>query len=226
MYGLVIADKNEFEPVVNYAKQCGCYSLGAFRGFDCVEFCVGEGKRIKAVFCGIGKVNAASAAAFLIGDGAEMILNIGLSGGLTHFGHDTIIIGSGSFEADFDLTKLGYAEFEKPWQEYIYKADENVISAAKRALPDAVVGMLACGDLFLTDAERGRYLNEKYGVAAFDMETGAIASVCSKSGVKYLILRQVSDSADENAAEEYKGNNEQSKPDLLKSLLSCISYLE
>ena len=127
--------------------------------------------------------------------------------------------------ADFDFSTLGYKEFEKPGQQYIYYTDKDLLKIAQTALPYAITGGLACGDLFLTDAKRGRYLNEKYNVAAFDMESGAVAAVCNKCGKKFLILRQISDNADEDAKESYRHNNEQSKPDLLKALLSCISYL-
>lgn len=222
MYGVIIADECEFAPAAEYAQTLPSYSEGTDHGNKYVCFTTDSGSTVKAVWCGIGKVNAASAASFLISDGAKAMFNIGLSGSLEKSPVNGIVIGASTVEADFDLTPLGYEEFAKPGQSYIYKADADLLEAAKAAISGGRVGALACGDLFLTDAKRGEYLNTKYGISAFDMESGAVASVCNKCGVPFLALRQVSDSADENAAAEYTENNNRSRSDLLEALLMCI----
>ena len=222
MFGVVIADSCEFEPFVKFAFSQKGYCEGIEKGNKFVQFETDFGCKVKVLHSGIGKVNASMAASFLIAEGADAIFNVGMSGSLMGLPESNLVIAESSFEADFDLTPLGYKEFAKPEQIYVYDTDEELLSAAKNVLVNARVGKIACGDLFLTDAKRGKYLNENYGVVAFDMESGAIASVCYKCNVPFLAIRQISDNADENAAETYTGNNELCKDDLLTALMKVI----
>ena len=205
-YGIVIADDGEYRPLLDAAQTKDGFTADRLNGRDRFSFRTANGSLVTAVCCGIGKVNAATAAAFLIADGADVILNAGFSGSLVSDARFSFVLATESFEADFDLTPLGYAPYEKPGQTYRYKVDDRLLAAAREVLPDAAVAPVACGDLFLTDVSRGRALHESYGTVAFDMESGAVASVCFHSGKPFLILRQVSDGADESAASEYASN--------------------
>ncbi len=224
MYGVVIADEGEFSPVSDYARTKRDFVEGMDRGNRFVQFTVQRGAVIKAVLCGVGKVNAASAASFLIADGAEAIINIGLSGSLDGTRGGSFVIGSSLVEVDFDLTNLGYREFEKPGQEYVYRSDADLCAAATRALPSAVRGVLGCGDFFLSDSVKAGHLRDYGGIVAFDMESGAIASVCYKCGVPFISIRQISDGASEDAIGEYRERNSREAPDLLNALLNCVKY--
>lgn len=224
-YGIVIADKGEFDPLVAVARMMDGFSSGKERGRDYITFQTKRGSLVKAVCCGIGKVNAATTAAFLLAEGADLLINAGFSGSLTGEVRRAFILATKSFEADFDLTPLGYEEFCKPGQEFCYPVKEWVLTAARKALPEAVVAPVACGDLFLTDAARGKHLHETYNTVAFDMESGAVASVCYHSDRPFLILREVSDGADEKAAEEY-GTNSTSAEDLSSAILVCLDSLD
>ena len=222
MFGVVIADSCEFSPFANFAATQKNFKEGTDKGNKFVEFETNFHCKVKVLHSGIGKVNAAQATSFLISEGAKVIFNVGMSGSLMGLPESNLVIAESAFEADFDLTPLGYKEFAKPEQIYVYETDERLLTAAKSVLLNARVGKIACGDLFLTDAKRGKYLNENYGVVAFDMESGAVASVCYKCEVPFLAIRQISDSADENAAETYTGNNELCKDDLLTALMKVM----
>lgn len=224
-YGIVIADDGEFRPLAETAKTMEGFTAGRERGREFVTFLTPAGSQVKAVCCGIGKVNAATATAFLLAEGYTFIVNAGFSGSVSGEVRRAFIVATGSFEADFDLTPLGYEEFRKPAQECFYSVPRWVVSAAKKALPGAVTAPVACGDLFLTDAARGAHLNRDYGVVAFDMESGAVASVCHHSQRPFLVLRQVSDGADENAPKEY-GDNSLMANDLTSAMLACLNSLD
>ena len=65
---------------------------------------------------GIGKVNAAVAATALAEQGVHIILNCGLSGGISGIGKNEISIPNKFLEHDFDLSGLGYKLCQKPGQ--------------------------------------------------------------------------------------------------------------
>ncbi len=225
IYGVVIADHDEFRPFRD--KVCAEHKAvpGTEHGREVVALNTQKGNRVKVVCAGVGKVNAAAATAFLLSEGCEVIVNAGFSGLLTKENRGAFVVATRCFEADFNLTELGYGEFEKPKQTSFYDVSETLKRVGKKAIPDAVLAPVACGDLFLTDESRGRYLNETYGVAAFDMESGAVASVCYFSGCPFLVVRQVSDGADSEAAQEYRTNMTETK-DLSSAVLACIQALD
>lgn len=227
--GIVIADEMEFEPFEAYAKDRFDCQKGTLRGNESLSFTInkgGETLRVTAVKCGIGKVNAAMAAAFLIADEkADFLLNAGLSGAISGVHREEIVIGSSYVEADFDLTAIGYPLGAKPDQDYCYDADGALMSAAKQALPELKAGKLGCGDIFLADPVKKKLYGETFDICAFDMETGAIAGVCKKAEVPFLSIRKISDDADDTATSDYREMNNRAEADLTECLFALMNAL-
>ncbi len=204
--GFVIADENEYVPVLENAKRNSGIEKKR-RNNTSVEYTIGD-KDIIAVKCGIGKVNAATAAAFLIADDdVDAIINFGLSGAVSGLSKGDIIVGESYVECDFDLSAIGYPAGVKPQDRYVYEADKKMLDAALniKGVKSAKCG---CGDIFLNDKEKKDLYKETFGINEFDMETGAIASVCYKAGIPFVAIRQISDDADDTAAESYKEMND------------------
>lgn len=221
--GVVIADEYEYEPFVAAAE---CYSPDIYMlyGRDAISFVYGK-YEITAVKCGIGKVNAAAAAAFLISDRAcDVILNIGLSGAVTRLHKGDIVVGSSFVECDFDLTAIGKQPGEKPQDAWVYKPDEKLYKTAM-SLPFVIPAVFGCGDIFLADPVQAKHYKDTFGIEEFDMETGAIASVCHFSGVPFLSLRQISDNADDAAPESYTSENEKKSVSLTEYLLKLVDSI-
>lgn len=227
--GIVIADEMEFEPFEAYAKSRFECSKATLRGNESISFKVnGEGGELEvtAVKCGIGKVNAAAAAAFLIADEkADFLLNAGLSGAIKGVRREEIVIGSSYIEADFDLTAIGYELGAKPGQEYCYAADDNLFVNARQAMPELKAGRLGCGDVFLADPVRKKLYGDTFDICAFDMETGAIAAVCKKAAIPFLSIRKISDDADDSATSDYQEMNNRAEADLTECLFRLINSL-
>ncbi len=221
--GVVIADVFEFEPFAAYAQAYGPVA-SALRGMEMISF----GYRdyyISAVKCGIGKVNAATATAFLISDlSCDVILNVGLSGALTRFHKGDIVVGSSFMECDFDLTAIGKQPGEKPQEKWIYSPDDELYNIAL-SLPGVVPAVCGCGDLFLADPVRAKFYKDTFGIEEFDMETGAIASVCHCAGIPFLSLRQISDNADDAAVVSYTTENQKKSVSLTECLFELIDKL-
>ncbi len=221
--GFVIADENEYLPFLDFAKENDC-TTSVRRGRESVEFSFNN-NNIVAVKAGIGKVNAATTAAFLIADDkVDAILNFGLSGAISGFVKNDIVAGATYVECDFDLTAIGYPLGKKPQKTFIYNADEKLFNAAMSidGMKEAKCG---CGDLFLADPEKKNLFKEHFAITEFDMETGAIASVCHDADIPFLAIRQISDTADDTAAESYRELNNQQPADLTDIIKKLIEKL-
>ncbi len=202
--GVVIADRDEYLPLKGAAADFGV------KPFDVIgregikfDFC---GSEVYCINCGIGKVNAAAAAMYLISSGCTLILNYGLSGGISGSVRASVIVPDRFLEHDFDLTPLGYKPCEKPNQRYIYDA-----SPVREVIADALEGCgggtAVCGDRFICSKADSDFFAQSFGATSCDMETAAIASVCDMTGVQFAAIRRVSDNADESARESYTEMN-------------------
>ncbi|MBQ7580208.1 MAG: 5'-methylthioadenosine/S-adenosylhomocysteine nucleosidase [Clostridia bacterium] len=221
--GVVIADDWEFEPLKKWAEKFS-FSEKIENKNDCIEFESG-GNRIVAVKCGIGKVNAAFATSFLIfEEKCDIILNIGLSGAIKNLHKNDIVVGSEYIECDFDLTAIGRKPGEKPGQEYLYCADEKLLSFAKKCSVDSVC-RLGTGDIFLADKALKEKYSSLFDVCAFDMETAAIAAVCHRTDTPFISIRKISDDCDENAMESYSDLNKKKETHLSEVLEELLSEI-
>lgn len=221
--GFVIADDNEYKPFLDFALSQGGKEEKR-RKRDSVSFIYNE-KELVAVKAGIGKVNAATAASFLIADDkVDIILNFGLSGAISKHRKEDIVAGSSYVECDFDLTALGRPLGKKPQDTYIYKADKDLFDAAMSidGMSEAVCG---CGDIFLTDATKKNLYKESFGITEFDMETGAIASVCHDAGIPFLAIRQISDTADDAAVDSYTELNDKCEVTLTNIIMAFLDKI-
>ena len=204
--GLVIADDTEYAPVAAYCLQNG--------GTECrllhhpaVRYTVcGEATQIDmiVVYCGIGKVNAATVSAYLCAaEGVEMIVNCGLSGGFSGMLVGDIVAGTGFVEHDFDLTPIGYQPGEKPGQTWFYKADMRFVDDLQKKY-GCKTGVMVSGDCFVSDSRKAKALAERWNAVCCDMESAAIASVCHGFSIPCVCIRRISDGADDAAAGKYR----------------------
>lgn len=203
--GVVVADLDEYKPLVAFTERFCAKPYTYFKN-EGIRFNF-KGFEIICLFSGVGKVNAATAAMHLVDIGCSYILNYGLSGGISGVKRGEINIPDKFLEHDFDLTLIGYKPCEKPWQNYIYSADEFLKNAVIKCFGDLSGGTAVCGDKFIcTDTDR-KFLKDTFGASTCDLETGAIASVCDFSSVPFLSLRRVSDDAGDDACDSYRNMN-------------------
>lgn len=221
--GFVIADENEYKPLLDEATaQSGIQTKR--RGRDSVSFHSGN-HDIVAVKAGIGKVNAATTAAFLIADEhVDAIINFGLSGAVSELAKDDIVAGTTYTECDFDLTAIGRPLGTKPQDTFVYKADEKLLAAALQ-IDGMKTAKCGCGDIFLADKAKKDLYKDVFGINEFDMETGAVASVCHDADIPFLAIRQISDTADDAAPDSYKQKNDLCEKTLTEVVMQLIEHL-
>lgn len=226
--GILFADTMEYGPFLQWAKQQGTTEKDR-RGNNSCSVTLTKGDRVLDIIgvrCGIGKVNAASATAFLIADDkVDLILNAGLSGAIQKLRREDMIAVESYVECDYDLTAVGNPLGVKAdGQKYIYTADEKLMSYALES-EGIIKAKAGTGDIFLTDKAKKELYRDTFGIESFDMESAAIAGVCDKSGVPMLSLRKISDDADDASVEDYREMNNRQESCLTELLVNIFARI-
>lgn len=179
-----------------------------------MEFCVGELKGQKAVVVksGIGKVNAAVCTQILIDDfQAEAVINTGIAGSLQpKINIGDIVISKDLVHHDMDAVAFGYEPGQVPQMEaFSFEADEKLSKLAgevcKRVNPEIQVfyGRIVSGDQFVAKkAVKDRIVRTFQGYCT-EMEGAAIAQTAYLNRVPFVVLRAISDKADDSASMDY-----------------------
>lgn len=200
---VVIADTDEFNPfkksIANLVTE-----EGIFRKMPMLKFTL-KSCEATVICTGMGKVNAATGTALALADKKyDLVINTGWSGAVTKLFKGDIVAGLSCVECDFDLTPIGYKPGQKSKTvEYIYETDKALIEKVS-AIPGFKTAKLGTGDFFLTDKDKSDYYKGLFGISAFDMESGAIASVCHLLDTPFISVRKISDNADDASGDTYR----------------------
>lgn len=169
-----------------------------------------DGHRVLVAQCGIGKVNAAALTTLMILRGAERLIFTGVAGAVDPgLAVGDLVISRDAVQHDLDVTALGYARGQVPGEAMSWPADphlQTIALEAAQSLPGvkAVLGRIASGDQFVASAERVRWLRESLQATCVEMEGAAMAQVCAKWGVPFVIIRSISDTADHSAGTDFR----------------------
>lgn len=179
-----------------------------------MEFYEGSlhGSDVVIVRSGIGKVNAALCVQILV-DVFQVthIINTGVAGSLNaQLNIGDILISADALHHDVDATIFGYQPGEVPQMGLReFPADEKLAALAKasceRVNPGirAIIGRVVSGDQFISDkAVKNRLIGLYHGDCA-EMEGAAIAHGAFLNHVPFVIIRAISDKADDSAEMEY-----------------------
>ena len=171
-----------------------------------------SGVRAVVVKSGVGKVNAALCAERLISEfGVTHIVNTGIAGAASSsLGVLDIVVSTDAMYHDVDATRFGYKPCEIPQMDtYRFPADKELITAAEKAFAktDAakkhrlLKGRVASGDQFIASGKTKSRIKELCNPACIEMEGAAIAHTCYVNDVPFVIIRAMSDAADDNGGE-------------------------
>ena len=171
-----------------------------------------EGKDVVVVRSGIGKVNAAMCAQILSDIyHADHVINTGIAGSLkAEINIGDIVLSTDALQHDMDAQAFGYEPGQIPRVDTLsFKADENMISLAKECCkkvnPEIGVftGRVVSGDQFISDKEKKKWLTDTFAGYCTELEGAAIAQVCYFNHIPFLIVRSISDKADDSASMDY-----------------------
>lgn len=170
-----------------------------------------EGKDAVVVQCGIGKVNAAMCTQILCDCfGVTHVINTGIAGSLdAALDIGDLVISRDAIHHDFDLRFWGRPVGQVPDMGVTaFPADEGMISCAFKAAETVNpghtrIGRVASGDQFICSAEqKDRIIADTQGICA-EMEGASIAHAAYRNGVPFVIIRAISDKADNSAEMDY-----------------------
>ncbi|MBE6749779.1 MAG: 5'-methylthioadenosine/S-adenosylhomocysteine nucleosidase [Ruminococcaceae bacterium] len=225
--GIIVADIDEYKSLKEFIESRE-FSAYDFLGRTAHKFTIKTDRssaEVISILCGIGKVNAAAAAMHLCDIGCNVILNYGLSGGISNVHKGELCLCDAFLEHDFDLTGIGYKLCEKPLQKYIYKANNELLQLFCEKVLEINKGTAVSGDRFICDAAVRNSLRDNFGAMSCDMETAAIAYVCDFADVPFLSLRKISDDAGESAIDSYREMNLYAQAELSSFILKLIEVM-
>ena len=175
-----------------------------------MDFCRGQldGRDVMIVKCGIGKVNAGICTQLLSSRfHAERIINTGVAGSLSRALHiGDLVISTDAVQHDFDVSPIGFAKGEIPYSGLAaFPADPELrriaLRTASRLAPEITVleGRVCSGDQFVASSAQKESIVSSFGGLCCEMEGAAIAQVCTLNHIPFVILRAISDLADDSA---------------------------
>lgn len=181
------------------------------------------GQEIVLVFSRWGKVAASSTVTTLIAIfNVTHVLFIGVAGSVKkHVKIGDVVISTGLYQHDMNSEPF-FQQFEIPLTgSIVFRPDENLINIAEKAVmyflenvdrellsqhgvdtPQFYKGIIASGDRFVQTAATDESLQGNFDALSVEMEGAAVAQVCSEHDVPFIVIRTISDSADDEAAED------------------------
>lgn len=170
-----------------------------------------EGLPAVVVQCGVGKINAAMCTQILIDCfDVDTIVNTGIAGSLlAELDIGDLVISRDAIHHDFDLRFWGRPIGQVPGLDVIaFPADEKLMNAAFAAAEaenagHTKVGRVASGDQFICSKEQKEKIIADTGAICAEMEGASIAHTAYRNGVPFVIVRAISDKADDSAEMDY-----------------------
>jgi adenosylhomocysteine nucleosidase len=226
--GIMGAMEEEVKEILNLMSSTQKQTIG---GREYYNGLIGN-KKVVVVFSRWGKVAAAATAAALIYHfHITQLLFTGVAGAIDrHLQQGDVVIGETLFQHDLDarpffqqfeiplLQKSGispsadevniaYERLKKLFQSKAIQdsVSTNILNAFYITQPIVRKGIIASGDCFFESLKQKNELTHKLpNVLCVEMEGAAVAQVCYENGIPFLVIRIISDTADEKAAGDFQ----------------------
>ena len=171
-----------------------------------------NGKEVVIVRSGIGKVNAGICTQILADVyQVDAVINTGIAGSLkTEINIGDVVISTDTLQHDMDATGFGYEPGVIPRMETsCFPADPELLKQAEAACKEAVpriqvfTGRVVSGDQFISDKKVKERIVRQFGGMCTEMEGAAIAQAAWLNGIPFVVIRAISDKADDSATMDY-----------------------
>lgn len=171
-----------------------------------------QGKQVVVVRSGIGKVNAGLCTQILADVfGVSAVINTGIAGSLdARIDIGDIVISTEALQHDMDATQFGYPLGQIPRMETLaFPADEKMTALAKACCEEVnpeikvFTGRVVTGDQFVASKEVKNRIKENFAGLCTEMEGAAIAQAAWLNKIPFVIIRAISDKADDSAEMDY-----------------------
>lgn len=170
------------------------------------------GQQVVIVRSGIGKVNAGICTQILADVfQVNAVINTGIAGSLkAEINIGDIVLSTDTMQHDVDAREFGYEIGQVPRMDTkIFPADKTLRAIALKVChqvnPEIQVfeGRVASGDQFVADKETKEKIIANTQAYCTEMEGAAIGQAAYLNGIPYLVIRAISDKADDSAHVDY-----------------------
>lgn len=170
------------------------------------------GKEVVIVRSGIGKVNAGICTQILSDlYQVDAVINTGIAGSLrAEINIGDIVISTDALQHDMDATGFGYEPGVIPRMETsCFPADPELLKQAEAACREAVpeigvfTGRVVSGDQFISDQSVKERIIRQFSGMCTEMEGAAIAQAAYLNQIPFVVIRAISDKADNSATVDY-----------------------
>lgn len=182
---------------------------------------------------GVGKVMASMCASAMITRfSPSLIINTGVAGAVDPtLKIGDIIVSSGAIQHDFDTSSMDGTP--RGWNQELgtvnipadTEARDVLLRVAKEEGISAKPGVIVSGDCFIADNEKKTELQTVFGASACEMEGAAIAAVAAFNHIPFVILRAISDGADNGAHMDFPAFCKFAADNTIRVLSSAINEL-
>ena len=162
------------------------------------------------VQCGIGTVNAALCVQMLCDCfGVTHVVNTGIAGSLcADLDIGDLVISRDAMYHDFDCCAFGYPVGKVPGMPVSFEADADLIELARTAAEQVnpghtKLGRVASGDQFVCEKAKKEHIISVTRALCTEMEGAAIAHAAYRNEIPFVIIRAISDKADDSAEMDY-----------------------
>ncbi len=171
-----------------------------------------NGKNVVIARCGVGKVNAALTVQMMVDKfNITDIINTGVAGSLNEkIDIGDIVLATGAVYHDMEAVAFGYERGQVPQMDiFEFPTAKELVDLAEKAClkvnPDIKVykGRIASGDQFIADKETKNTIKNYFSPLCVEMEGAAMAHAAYVNGINCLIIRAISDKADDSAEMDY-----------------------
>lgn len=170
------------------------------------------GREAVVVRSGVGKVNAGICAQILADRfQVDAIINTGIAGSLdARIDIGDMVISTDVVHHDVDAVQFGYPVGQIPRMETLaFPSDKELVKKAvqanEKANPDihTYTGRIASGDQFIASQEVKEQITRALQPLCVEMEGAGIAQAAYLNKVSCVIIRAISDKADNSATQDY-----------------------
>jgi len=193
-------------------------------------------KEVTVVKSGVGKINAALCAQLLCREfKCSCVINTGIAGAMASgLGIFDFVVSTAAVHHDVDVKIFGYEFGHVPGLPVRdFPADEKLISAVEKAFAvtesckerKLVKGLVASGDQFISSGEKKDFIKSTFNAACCEMEGASIAHACYLNNTPFVILRCMSDMADDSAEATYGFNEETAAAESADLMMNVLENL-
>ncbi|MBP5402015.1 MAG: 5'-methylthioadenosine/adenosylhomocysteine nucleosidase [Treponema sp.] len=208
--GILGAMEREVKSLYEQLEGMAVKEIGKVK-YYCGTLC---GKEVVVVQCGVGKVSAAVGAQNLINHfGITHLINSGIAGAMGEgLGVFDFVVSEKTVYHDVDVTQFGYKLGQIPGSDAEFCADSYMIEKTQAAFLNSalskehklVKGLIASGDQFISGGEKKEFIKKNFNPACVEMEGCAVAHTASLNKIPFVVIRCMSDTADDNVETVYK----------------------